>query len=161
MAAERSSQPPIFCPPYPLRHRRSQENLVPQKTLFSSAVIDRVGIYASTACVVHCLLTPIVLSLLAVYAHLLPTEEHTHRVLAIIVTLLGAMAAMAGYRKHRHSSVLLLMAVGLTLIFLGAFVGDRLPHHWNEVLITLAGSTCMIAAHRRNHTFCRNCPTCQ
>jgi peptidoglycan/LPS O-acetylase OafA/YrhL len=122
--------------------------------------LDRVGMVASAACFVHCLATPIVLSLSAVYAHFLPSEEHTHRVLAIVVSLFGVLALGFGHRKHTQKSILTLMASGLTLIFAGAFFGDRLPFHWNEVAITLAGSCCMISAHRMNHTFCRRCNGC-
>jgi hypothetical protein len=122
--------------------------------------VDRVGMFASAACFVHCLVTPVAVSLLAVYAHFLPSEERTHRVLAIVVTLLGALALATGYRRHKRTSVLFLVAAGLALIFAGAFFGDRLPSHWYEVSITLAGSCCMIAAHRKNHTFCRKCEVC-
>jgi uncharacterized membrane protein YfcA len=125
-----------------------------------TGALDRVGIFASAACFVHCLVTPVVVSLMAVYAHFLPSEEHTHRVMAIVVTLLGALALATGYRRHKRRSVLALMALGLTLIFAGAFFGDRLPSHWCEIFITLAGSSCMIAAHRRNHTFCSRCENC-
>jgi hypothetical protein len=125
-----------------------------------TGAVDRLGIVASSVCFVHCLLAPVVLSLSAVYAHFLPTEEHTHRILAVGVTLIGALALGTGYRKHKQRSILWLMASGLTLIFTGAFVGDRLPSHWAEVAVTLAGGTCMIAAHRKNHTFCRKCTTC-
>jgi uncharacterized membrane protein YfcA len=125
-----------------------------------TGAVDRVGMFASAACFVHCLVTPVVFSLLAVYAHFLPSEEHTHRVLAIVVTVLGALAVLTGYRRHKRPSVLVLMTVGLALICTGAFFGDRLPSHWYEVSITLAGSCCMIAAHRRNHTFCRRCEAC-
>ncbi len=121
---------------------------------------DRLGMIASAVCFVHCIATPVILSLSAVYAHFLPTEEHTHRVLAVAVTVIGAVALGTGFRKHRRKSVLGLMAVGLTLIFSGAYFGDRLPSHWNEVAITLAGSCCMIFAHRLNHTFCGHCQTC-
>ncbi len=118
------------------------------------------GIIASTACVIHCVLTPVLISFLAVYAHFLPSEEHTHRVLAVGVTLLGTIAIGFGYRKHQRISVLVLMFIGLTTIFVGAYAGDYLPAHWCEVLITLVGSSCMILAHRRNHTFCRQCNLC-
>jgi uncharacterized membrane protein YozB (DUF420 family) len=125
-----------------------------------TGAVDRIGIVASSVCFVHCLLTPVVLSLSAVYAHFLPTEEHTHRILAVAVTLIGAMAIGSGYRRHKKSSILWLMATGLALIFTGAYCGDRLPSHWTEVVITLVGSTCMIAAHRLNHTFCGRCDSC-
>jgi hypothetical protein len=49
------------------------------------------------------------------------------------------------------------MVVGLAFIFGGAYWGDRLPSHVAEVVVTLIGSGFMITAHRRNHTFCRDC----
>lgn len=131
----------------------------PSSTL--TARLDRAGIYASALCFVHCLATPIVLSLSAVTAHFLPSEEHTHRTMAVLVTILGALALGSGYRRHKQRSILVLMAAGLALIFFGAYFGDSLPNHWCEVAITLAGSLCMITAHRRNHTFCQRCVRCE
>jgi uncharacterized membrane protein YfcA len=106
---------------------------------------------------VHCLLTPIVLSLSAVSAHFLPSEERTHRVLAVSIAFVGALALVKGYRNHRRKCVPLLMAIGLAFISGGAWYGDHLPSHAAEVAITLIGSGFMIAAHRINHTFCREC----
>jgi len=119
--------------------------------------VDQIGVWTSAACVIHCLLTPVVLSISAVSAHFLPSEEKTHRTLAVAIAALGAIALVKGYRKHRSSRVLMLMFVGLVFIFGGAYWGDRLPSHAAEVLVTLIGSGFMIAAHRMNHTFCRNC----
>ena len=119
--------------------------------------VDQIGVWTSTFCVVHCLLTPVVLSLSAVSAHFLPSEEKTHRTLAVAITALGAIALVKGYRRHRSRRVLAFMAVGLAFIFFGAFWGDHLPSHGVEVLVTLIGSGFMIAAHRTNHTFCRDC----
>ena len=64
---------------------------------------DRLGIIASAVCFVHCLAIPILLSLSAVFAHVLPSEEHTHRVLATLVTVIGALALSSGYRKHQRN----------------------------------------------------------
>lgn len=119
--------------------------------------VDQLGIWTSGLCVVHCLLTPIVLSLSAVSAHFLPSEERTHRCLAIVIATLGALALVRGYRSHRRVRVLLLMVAGLACIFAGAWWGDRLPSHAMEVGITFLGSGFMITAHRMNHTFCRDC----
>jgi len=118
---------------------------------------DQIGIWASGLCMVHCLLTPIVLSLSAVSAHFLPSEERTHRVLAVSIAFVGALALVKGYRRHKKRRIPLLMAIGLAFIFGGAWYGDHLPSHATEVAITLIGSGFMIAAHRINHTFCRDC----
>jgi hypothetical protein len=119
--------------------------------------VDQVGVWTSTLCVIHCVLTPVLLSLSVVSAHFLPSEERTHRTLAVAIAALGAIALVNGYRRHRSWRVLALMAVGLVFIFDGAYWGDHLPSHPAEVLVTMIGSGFMIAAHRTNHTFCRDC----
>lgn len=83
--------------------------------------VDQIGVWTSTLCVIHCLLTPVVLSLSTVSAHFLPSEERTHRTLAVVITALGAIALVKGYRRHRSWRVLALMAVGLAFIFGGAY----------------------------------------
>ena len=40
---------------------------------------DQIGVWTSALCVIHCLLTPVLLSISAVSAHFLPSEERTHR----------------------------------------------------------------------------------
>lgn len=118
---------------------------------------DRVGVWASVLCVVHCLITPILLSMSAVFVHFLPSEEQTHRSLALMIALIGTIALIRGFRTHRRARVILLMAAGLSCIFFSAFAGDGLPSHWLEVAITFIGSLLMISAHRLNHTFCKDC----
>src|ERR1700747_2265763 len=94
--------------------------------------VDQIGIWTSTLCVIHCLLTPVLLSLSAVTAHFLPSEERTHRTLAVVIASLGALALVKGYRTHRSLRVLVLMVVGLAFIFGGAYWGNHLPSHGAE-----------------------------
>jgi hypothetical protein len=121
---------------------------------------DRLGMVASALCFVHCVVTPIVVSLSAVWAHYLPAEEKFHRTLAVVVATLGAIAIVGGYRRHRRFRVLVLMSGGLLPIFAGAYWGSRLPSHLAEVAITMMGSCLMIAGHLLNHTFCKDCERC-
>src|ERR1700692_607446 len=79
--------------------------------------VDQLGIWTSTLCVIHCLVTPIVLSISAVSAHFLPSEARTHRTLAVVIAALGALAPVRGYRSHRSLRVLLIMIAGLSCIF--------------------------------------------
>nr|WP_236657562.1 MerC domain-containing protein [Acidisarcina polymorpha] len=115
------------------------------------------GVWTSALCIVHCLLTPILLSFSTVLAHFLPAEERVHRSLAVLVALFGTIALLIGFRRHRRASILLLMTGGVGCIAGSAWFGDRLPSHTYEVAITMLGSGLMIAAHRLNHTFCRSC----
>ena len=106
---------------------------------------------------VHCVVTPIVISASGVFAHLLPGEERTHRQLALLVSCLGAAAVANGVRKHRRFRVALFVIAGLGCIWFAACLGDRLPTHAWEVGITMLGSSLMIAGHRLNHSFSGAC----
>ena len=57
-----------------------------------ASFVDKWGTIASLACVVHCIATPVLFSVFAVAAQIVPTEQHTHRVLAVPVCLLGLFA---------------------------------------------------------------------
>lgn len=133
---------------------------MPQIQELCAEHIDRVGVATSALCFVHCVAAPVVLSFSAVSSHCIPSEEHTHRLLAVFVTFIGATAIGFGYRRHKRKRVLGAAVLGVMLICFGAYFGDSLPSHGNEVFVTLAGSCCMIFAHRMNHTFCRNCKRC-
>ncbi|WP_353072743.1 MerC domain-containing protein [Tunturiibacter gelidiferens] len=121
---------------------------------------DSLGVWASALCVVHCVVTPVMVSMSVVMARFIPGEERTHRALAVGVAALGAMALVKGSRTHGRKRILGLMALGLAFIFVGAFFGERLPSHGYEVAVTMTGSALMICAHRMNHTFCRECRRC-
>jgi hypothetical protein len=118
---------------------------------------DRLGTWTSALCLVHCLLTPALLSFSAVFAHFLPADESVHRILAVLVALFGTIALIAGFRRHRRHATLFLMLGGLGSIAGTAWLGDKLPSHAWEIAITMIGSGLMISAHRLNHTFCRSC----
>jgi phage terminase large subunit-like protein len=132
--------------------------LTPQISMNASRQwADRLGVWTSSLCVIHCILTPVLISSSAVLAHFLPAEERVHRSLALLVALFGAIALLFGFRKHGRRRILILMSAGLSCIAAAAWFGDKLPSHVYEVAITMVGSTLMITAHRLNHTFCRSC----
>jgi hypothetical protein len=106
---------------------------------------------------VHCALTPVVLSFSAVSVHYLPSEERIHRILAILIAALGAIALIRGIRRHRRGIVVTLMGLGLGCIWGTAWYGASMHSHAVEVAVTLLGSCVMIWAHRLNHTFCADC----
>jgi peptidoglycan/LPS O-acetylase OafA/YrhL len=118
---------------------------------------DHLGVWTSALCVIHCVFAPVLLSISATFAHLLPGDEKIHRRLAVLVALFGVIALIAGFRKHQRKIVILLMLGGMACIAGAAWFGDELPSHAYEVAITLTGSCLMIAAHRLNHTFCKSC----
>jgi uncharacterized membrane protein YfcA len=121
---------------------------------------DTIGIATSTLCVIHCMLLPVVLAFAPTLAHFLPGSETIHRALAYLLAVVGLVAFWAGYKIHRRKLVLLLLAIGILGVTVGAYADFLLPTHAWEIAITLTGSFFLIAAHSLNRTLCRSCRVC-
>src|SRR3954468_6393038 len=72
----------------------------------SAISADNLGIWASALCVVHCIVTPVLLSVSSAFARFIPGEETTHRMLAVGVAALGAIALIKGFRTHGRRRIL-------------------------------------------------------
>jgi MerC mercury resistance protein len=120
---------------------------------------DAIGVGASTLCLIHCVLTPVALSLAPVLSEFLPGDTTVHRVVIVLVVAIGLLAFIPGYRKHRKLIVFLPMFAGVWAIGLGAF-GDSFMGSLAEKCITILGSTLVITAHGLNRTFCKYCDAC-
>ncbi len=134
--------------------------------------LDYFGIVLSWACMLHCVLLPFVIPVLPaleVFA-----DDHTHRYLAIVILLVGALAFHRGYQKHQNTMILLLGLSGIALLFVALTipVDSALPidgnvHHGHthtetghqghggfffsaETLLTVLGSILLVYAHLRN-----------
>jgi hypothetical protein len=121
---------------------------------------DRLGVFASSACMVHCALVPVLVSLAPSFAHFLPASEAVHRTLVFALAAIGGLAFRSGFRVHRRRIVLLVMVCALACLALAAFLGETIISHRVEIGITTAGSVLLITAHVMNRTFCRHCRQC-
>jgi membrane-bound ClpP family serine protease len=119
--------------------------------MFKSEHIDRIGIIASTVCFIHCIFTPIILSISIAASSFLPSEAHFHKPMAVLVSLLGVLTLIRGYGRHKKGIILALMLSGLALIFGGAFLPIS---EVSGTIITISGSICLVLAHHKNHSFC-------
>jgi len=120
---------------------------------------DLAGATASALCLVHCLLTPIAISLFPNILPYLPGDAWFHRALAAGIIFLGAAAFVPGYRIHRRKSLLALIGAGMVLILAVAWAGEGLPQR-SELALSIPGSLMLVSAHMLNRSFCRQCRTC-
>ncbi len=128
------------------------------RSLSSSETLDRLGVAASLACGVHCVLAPLAVGALAV----LPAEwlfSHTSETAMLAVTVLvGAASLIPSYRaKHRRKSCMALFLAGAATLGVAklALHGDRL-----EPWLLAAGAVMLASAHLANLHFCRRCERC-
>lgn len=107
--------------------------------------IDRMAIGLSALCGVHCLVTSLLIGVLASVGGVLesPLIHEGGLVLAII---LGALALGAGALRHR-----LLLPLTVGSLGLGVMAGAlSLPHGWQETVCTLLGVSILSLAHLLN-----------
>lgn len=86
--------------------------------------LDKLGIAASVACAVHCLIAPFLLLLLpaagAAWSH-----PSVHWVLAALVLPLALIVVYRGYRQHRRRTALIAAVLGTLFIVLGLVVPNN------------------------------------
>ncbi|KYG65418.1 hypothetical protein AZI87_12830 [Bdellovibrio bacteriovorus] len=114
---------------------------------------DKIGIFLSSLCALHCLATPLLVLALPVLGEFFH-QEWVHLVMALFVVPVGLFAFWSGYKHHNQMKVFALGVVGLTMVG-GA---SLLPHEWVEVyehdVVTILGSIFLITAHILNRRAC-------
>jgi hypothetical protein len=80
---------------------------------------DRIGIWASILCAIHCALTPVLLIALPTFGKAW-AHPATHWGMALIVIPIAVFMMLKGYRKHARKWILVTGCVGIVLIVIGA-----------------------------------------
>lgn len=106
---------------------------------------DRMAIALSGLCIVHCLATAILLSLLSVAGGLLGAPI-LHELGLVLAMALGAIALGKGVVEHGFMMPSAVGALGLGVMS-GAL---QLPHDGSEALYTIVGVALLALGHRLN-----------
>jgi hypothetical protein len=141
--------PPRSClrpPPFGGLGRAEPHERMISVSLASLRRRDRLGLVLSFACLLHCLLTPLLVSLLPLFGLGLLASDSFHAVFAVGVLLAAALALIPGFRVHRRASVPALGIAGVTSVAVGA----AMSHGGAETLLTVIGSLLLVAAHVSN-----------
>lgn len=107
--------------------------------------LDRAGIWLSSLCLLHCLATIILVSVLGLGGQLLLAPE-IHRYGLALALIIAAVAIGWGALRHRKPAPFVTAMMGLT------FMGGALavPHGWHEALLTIIGVTLVATGHFLN-----------
>lgn len=121
---------------------------------------NRIGIGLSGLCTVHCLVIPLVLSVLPLWPALSALHAWLHPIF-IVLLLPVTYAAMRDARRHHNDRwIPLLLGLGFAAITM-AWLGHVLWDHTGETIGTLLGSALLITGHtlnwRRHRSGCSSC----
>jgi hypothetical protein len=115
-------------------------------------VKDFLGVCLSGLCILHCLLTPLLLALGGVGVIGVWFESAwVHYLLLAPICLVLVWSLPLAWIKHRNSSPLLLGAAGFSVLLLSLFVPETV-----EPVVAIAGSLVLITAHLFNRHLLSN-----
>ena len=131
----------------------SKATVVPKT---KNVVLDRIGIWVSSACAVHCLLLPVLLPIAPLVASSVFAEVWFERMILTFSILVGFAALFVGFHKyHRQLYPIYSLALG-GLIYWNK---DIFGHQYEPFTIAI-GAFLIIAAHVTNMRLCNSCKTC-
>ncbi len=125
------------------------------KTENASRFADWLGIAASTACGLHCILIPVLLVTGTVLPASFLTDESFHRALLWLIIPAAFVAFSIGCWRHKDRLVMALGIIGLVgIVSAGLFLHD-IVGETGERVVTLISAGILIYAHYRNYKMCR------
>lgn len=124
-----------------------KERPLPRRDTASSTWLDLAAIGASGACLLHCLLLPVLLALLPAAGRLIHVPEGFHLAAFAAAIPASTVAMLLGYRWHCATHPMAMAAVGLALLGYGALGGPGLIV---ETGFSVLGSLILALGHVRN-----------
>lgn len=115
--------------------------------LMRQRLFDSLAISASTVCLVHCLVLPLLLVLVPTLAAFLTIPESFHLWALAFAVPTSLLALGLGYRRHHQAAPGLIALAGLGFLAAGVFLA---PSEILEMLITVLGSTLLSVGHVLN-----------
>jgi hypothetical protein len=116
--------------------------------------LDRIGVWLSFGCLIHCILLPIILPLLPLLGFLFHHDAAFHLILGAGIACVAIFALVPGVFKHHNSLPLVLGFVGVGFIAAGGLAElSSAEVWWKTTLITCCGSGLLITAHYLNHKY--------
>ncbi|NEU82772.1 MerC domain-containing protein [Nostoc sp. UIC 10630] len=117
-------------------------------------LLDKLAIALSGLCVIHCLLTPVVLVLFPMLMAASNVNESLHWLLLTIILPTSLLALFLGHLRYKDKLTLTLGLAGLSQLVVTSLLGFNLLGEMSEELMTMIGSAALIFGHIRNRQAC-------
>ena len=122
-----------------------------------TSTFDKFAVMLSGICILHCLLAPVLLTLLPILSVSAFVEDLVfHKLMLWLVLPTSAIALVLGCRKHRDFSILLTGAAGMLMLILIAFWAHSLLSANGEKIATTAAGLLLAFSHYLNYRACNS-----
>lgn len=123
----------------------------------TQSIMDRVGIWTSSLCALHCLLLPILITVLPFVSASFFAEAWFEKTILSLSMIIGFWALLTGfYRYHRQLYPLYSLLLGGLIYWNKDMFGEAY-----EPLTVVSGALLIVAAHVINIKLCKSCSDCQ
>ena len=116
---------------------------------------DRLAMALSSACAIHCFLTPSFVLLTSGLISFSFDNEFVHNLILFVAVPISLYALISGYSNHKIFYLLPIGIVGLSALVLAVAMGETLLGELGEKSLTLIGSFLVVFAHFKNHQACK------
>ena len=116
---------------------------------------DKLAMALSSACAIHCFLTPSFVLLTSGLISFSFDNEFLHNLILFVAVPISLYALISGNANHKILYLLPVGIIGLSLLFLAVFLGEAFLGELGEKSLTLIGSFLVVFAHFKNHQACK------
>ncbi|WP_177230599.1 MerC domain-containing protein [Chitinophaga sp. CF118] len=118
---------------------------------------DAIGIGASLACAIHCVLLPVIFTTVTLFGIEILENPYLEGLTLLVSMSVGGWAIWRGYKKlHHKKNLVVYFFMGLVMMMAGNFVSFK-PL---EMGLKIVGAVFIITAHVKNWKACKHCEVC-
>jgi len=127
---------------------------------YISNFTDRLAISLSALCVMHCLLTPLLIVFLPSIIAVQLENEAFHRALLLMVIPTSVFSLLVGCKQHKHYRLLNIGLVGILFLVSATFMEGLSNGELLEKVLTVIGACVLAVGHYLNFRLCNKQDKC-
>jgi hypothetical protein len=127
------------------------------KRYLNHSLVDNVGACLSFTCAIHCMATPLLITVLPLVGLGFFLSESVELVIIAVTAGLAVGSLTWGYQHHRKWQIFLILSSAFVCIFIAHF---RVPEQYESVFMACGGILLMVG-HLLNRRLCRACQHCK
>ncbi len=132
-------------------------NTKPTQTTQRERWLDGLAVLFSGTCMVHCLVLPLLVTVLPIIQGSTLLDEQTfHLIMLLFILPTSLIALTIGCRKHKDRLTMILGGVGLSVLTFTALFGHEVFGLVGERFVTTGGGLILALAHIQNFRRCRS-----
>jgi len=125
--------------------------------MIKSTSLDKLAILLSGVCLLHCLITPVLVTLMPIISLNAFFEDLLfHQLMLWVVLPTSAIALFLGCRKHKHWHIATTGILGMAILIAVALFGHDFFSLLGEKVATSIGGMVLALSHYFNFRACQN-----